>query len=114
MSDYGASITLIKKDRSPLTSTDKELVRSELNKIKTNNDFSDSLGEDFQFEINEISNENTVFHIVCSQYWHGDGDDQENFDFAKDNDLDEVQEIAVLLEPALGEAFEIKPDFETW
>lgn len=114
MSDYGASITLTKKDKTPLTTSDKDLVKTELNKIKANYDFCDSVGEDFLFEINEFANENTMLHIVFSQYWHGDGDDQENFDFAKENDLDEVQKIATLLMPTLSHLFDIKPDFETW
>ena len=54
MSDYGASITLIKKDKSPLTTADKDLVKSELDKIKSENDFTDSVGDGFLFRLNAL------------------------------------------------------------
>ena len=114
MSDYGASITLIKRDGSPLTEMDKNLVESELNKIKAENELCDSIGEDFLFDMNEIANENTILHIVFSRYWHVGGDEEENFEFAKENDLGEVQKIAEFLRPALNNLFDIKPDFENW
>ncbi|MDY3538146.1 hypothetical protein PG275_09055 [Riemerella anatipestifer] len=114
MSDYGACINLTKKDKTPLTMEEIKLVKSELEKIKADSDFFDSLGDDFLFKTNEVANNNTKLHLVFSEYWHGEGDEEENFEFAKENDLNEVQKIAELLKPTLNELFDIKPEFENW
>lgn len=114
MSDYGAAITLTKKDKSPVTQSEKDFVMAELEKIKAGNEFSDVLGGDFLFQVNEFSNDNTMLHLVFSQYWYGEGDNEENFEFAKDNDLAQVEEIGGKLQSIVGETFDLKPDFENW
>ena len=114
MSDYGANIELLKKDRTPLTDYDKELIKSTLESIKQDNEFSDVLGDDFLFEVREFDNDNTMVNLVFSEYWNGEGDEEENFEFAKDNDLGQVEEIAEKLKSELGQIFEIKPNFENW
>jgi predicted RNA-binding protein Jag len=114
MSDFGAFISLIKKDKSSLTSSDKKMIEVELKKIKENNDYSDCIGEDFLFRIFKIENDNTMLDIVFSEYWHGDNEHEENFEFSKNNDIGQIEEIAEKLKTKLGEVFDIKPKFEGW
>ena len=114
MSDYGASITLTKKDKKPVTEIEKEFIKTELAKIKNGNEFSDVLGEGFLFEVSEVANENAMLHIIFSEYWHGDGDEEDNFEFAKENDFEQVEKIAEKLRLILSETFDIIPAFESW
>lgn len=111
MSDYGASIILTKKDKTALTPAEISRVEQEFDKIKTEHEFEDSDGDDLLFQVDQISNRADMLQVVLTMYWD---DDHENFDGAKEHDLEAAEEIAVLIAPALGEAFEIKPDFDTW
>ena len=68
----------------------------------------------FLFQVNEFYNDDTMLHLIFSEYWNGDGEDEENHGFAKDNDEGEVVKIAKNLEPILGDIFTIKAQFESW
>lgn len=114
MSDFGSYITLTKKDKSRVTDLDKETVKAELEKIKKNSNYFDVLGEPFLYEINEIANNQTRLHLVFSKYWYGEGDIDENFEFAKNNDFGQVKEIAEKLKLSLESKFNIEPNFENW
>ena len=114
MADYGASIILSKKDKTLVTETEIKKVQAELEKIKNSDEYSDALGSDFLYKIVEINNDNTALHVLLSEYWHGEGDDEENFEFAKENDEDESQKIAEELRQAFNEIFNVEPNFENW
>jgi hypothetical protein len=112
MSDYGSMLHLTKKDKSPLTDAEKELISQSLGKIKSENDFSDVLGEDFIFKTIPVHNEKDRLVIILSEYWDEGGDD--NFEFAKENDIDQAESVAEKLTETLGQTFEIKASFENW
>jgi hypothetical protein len=116
MSDFGATIILTKKGELSLTTSDHELVSQEIEKIRSENEFLDALGENFIFIISEgIGKEFTNIIIILSEYWYsGERDEKESFEFAKDNDWEQVEYIAEKLKSSLGQIFEIKGSFESW
>ncbi|MEO5645499.1 MAG: hypothetical protein ABIQ40_01575 [Bacteroidia bacterium] len=115
MSDYGAMIILTKISEPTFTDAEKKLFASEIEKIKTENDFADSLGDSFQFIVSEgVGKDFKYLVVILSQYFNGEGDADENFEFAKESDLEEAGKIAEKLQPAFGDTFEIKQVFEKW
>jgi hypothetical protein len=114
MADYGASIILSQKDKTSVSETDINNVREALGQIKNSGEFSDALGSDFLYKIIEISNAPDELLIILSEYWHGEGDDEENFGFAKENDEDEAQKIAEELNRTFNKIFDIKSEFGSW
>jgi hypothetical protein len=113
MSDYGAIVTLVKHDNQPVTDQDRILVEQELNRIKADAEFSNVLGEDLNYGVIGVANEPGMLWIRLSEYWHGDSDD-ENFEFAKDNDLQQAEVISDRLTEKVGHIFSVKGEFENW
>lgn len=114
MSDYGASINIIKKDHTALTGKEVEVAVSKLSAIITAGGYTDSLNAPFIPEVNVVEGEESLLHIILSNYWHGEGDDEENFEFAQDNDLGEVEKIAEDLQKEMGDAYIVNGVFEEW
>ncbi|MBT1705951.1 hypothetical protein [Chryseosolibacter indicus] len=114
MSDFGATLTLIKHNNREVTTEDRQLVNQELENFKAGNEFNNALGENFIYETLLIANDNTMLWIRLSEYWYGDRDNEENFEFAKENDLPQAEEIAIRLSRSLGKIFIIEAKFENW
>ena len=113
MSDYGASIIISKRDKKAISAEEKTRILAELEEVQQLGEFTDTPGEDFLFEVTDTAEDTYVF-VVLSQYWYGEGNDEENFEMAQENDLSQAEEIATLLEPRLGDGFVIEPVFEHW
>lgn len=113
MSDYGALITLRKKDRTAVSAKEKEIINAELAEVQTLGEFTDVKGEEFLFELNDTE-ETYSITIVLSQYSYKGLDFQKDLEAAEENDLGHAEEVAALLELPLGEIFEIYPAFENW
>ena len=108
-------IILTKKDDPSFLDVEKKLLESEIEKIKNEEDFADALGENFQYIVSEgVGKDFKYLVVILSQYWNGEGEDAENFEMAKENDLDEAAKIAEKLKPSFGEKFKIEPVFENW
>lgn len=114
MSDYGASITIKRNDNGPLTSADKDRLRAALDKVQAGNEWTDTLGQDFLFDIDDTTDGGRRCFILLSEYWHGEGNDEENFSFAKDGDLHQAQDLAEKLAAELGDGFTVDADFGEW
>ncbi len=118
MSDYGAMIILTKKDDPSFLDAEKKLLEREIDKIKSENEFADALGDNFQYIVSEgVGKDFKYLVVILSQYWNRDGDDEDdakNFEMAKENDLNEAEKIAEMLKPTFGEKFKIEPVFENW
>ncbi len=115
MSDYGAMIILTKKDDPSFLDAEKKLLESEIEKIKSENEFADALGDSFQCIVSEgVGKDFKYLVVILSQYWNGEGEGDENFEMAKENDLSEAEKIAEKLKPSFGEQFKIEPVFENW
>ena len=52
--------------------------------------------------------------FILSEHWYGDGENEENFSFVEEMELDEVESIADLLQTELGATFEVKGDVMNW
>src|SRR4051812_8880251 len=104
MSDFGAMIELKKKGESFFSPSDKQLLCQEIEKIKTEDEFFDSLGENFLFSVGEGQGTGYTYLVVMlSQYWYnGEGDEKEEFEFAKESDLAEAEKIAEKLKTSFG------------
>jgi len=114
MSDYGASITITKKDKSAITETEKSLVEALLIQIQNTEEYFDVLGNNFLFEIQDVVNDDSELHLVFSKYYYGEGIDEENFEFAKDFDFEQVEEIAEKMNLILEDSFIVTPSFQNW
>jgi len=109
-------IILEKKGEKSFSDVDKALLKQEIEKIKSENEFKDALGQDFLFIVSEgIGIGFSYLTVILSQYWYaGGGDENEDFEFAKENDLTETEKVAEKLKTVLGQNFEIKACFENW
>ena len=87
---------------------------NKLSAIITAGDYTDSLGAPFIPEVNVVEGEESLLHIILSNYFHGDGDDEENFEFAQDNDEGEAAKIAEELQKQLGDGYIVNGTFEEW
>ncbi|MCA4783361.1 hypothetical protein IF125_14070 [Empedobacter stercoris] len=117
MSDYGASITIIKKDGKSITDFDKNSVIELLKEFKSKNSLEDVYGNKFLYEVNEFSNDDTMLDLLFTRYYFGDVSDEENekiFNSAKLNDLPKIKKIADFLQPTLNEVFNFDITFESW
>ena len=114
MSDFGTYIEISKKEEKPILPNEKEVIILAIKKIAENEEFTDSLGEAFLFQLNEVENAPSKLLLNLSEYWYGEGEDEENFEFAKDNDLQYAQEIAKILEQESGNIFSFEAKFENW
>jgi hypothetical protein len=114
MSDFGSYILISKKDGNPINQSDKESLNNAIEKVKKSDEFLDSLGEDFLFNMAELEGDNNHLILNLSEYWHGEGDDEENFEFAQDNDMSFAEEVEKLLEKELGNIFLFEAKFENW
>lgn len=113
MSDYGSIIIATKKDNSSISSDEMAALSSGLKKILDDgsNDYANSLGDDYNNEFEE-EDANSV-SVVLSEYYYGDGDDTELFDFVKDCELDEIQELSEKLSAQFS-TFTFKAKVENW
>jgi len=114
MSDFGAYIEIAKKNNEPISLSEAEAINPLIEKMKESQEFSDSLGEDFLYNLTEIENSKESLLLTLSEYWYGEDDDEENFEFAEDNDLSQAQEISKILEKAFGTIFTFEAKFENW
>ncbi len=113
MSDYGSAIKLRKKDKLPVTNTDIQWVKQEVDKIK-NHTYTNALGEPLLYKFVTTENDRSQMLIYLSEYWDGDGDDEALFEFAKDNDLVQCEDISKGLSKSIGGVFAMEPVFESW
>lgn len=114
MSDYGSSITITKKDKSAISETEKSLVEALLIQIQNTEEYFDVLGNVFLFELNDVENDESQLHLVFSKYSYGNGIDEESFEFAKDFDFEQVEEIAEKMNLILEDSFTVIPSFQNW
>ena len=70
------------------------------------------MGEELKFEL--FADEPTELLFMFTEYWCGEGDDEEMFEFAKDNDFDEIEEIEAVISEKLGDDYQVKADFIEW
>ena len=111
MSDYGAKIKVTKKS-GDFGQSDKKRLIGLSQELKGKKWFSDVLGDDFLFRAIE-SGDNSM-SLLLAEYWYGEGDNQENFEWTKNYDLGESQKVADALISALDEEFLVEVKFENW
>ena len=52
--------------------------------------------------------------FVLTEYWHGEGDDEENFEFAKDEDEGLATQLRERVRSVLGDGYAVEWKFEEW
>ncbi|TND08452.1 MAG: hypothetical protein FD123_2248 [Bacteroidetes bacterium] len=114
MSDFGALIELKTISQTKLTAEEIRLFRNAVDKIKKENQFSDALGESFLFKIMDVDSNGSSLVVILSEYWFGDEDEQETFDFAKENDLEKIETIAASLQALMGKEHIVTAIFDGW
>lgn len=112
MSDFGSAIIISKTDNSNLTTEESTTILNAVEKVKQNNKFENALGEPFKFS--QVDAEENEMFFILSEHWYGDGENEENFSFVEEMELDEVESIADLLQTELEGTFEVKGDVMNW
>lgn len=112
MSDFGSVIGVKKTDDSAFFADEKQSIVELFAAVKEEGDYEDMMGEELKFDL--FSDESNEMMFMFSEYWFGDGDDEENFEFAKDNDFDQIEEIAELISSRIGANYKVKADFIEW
>jgi hypothetical protein len=111
MSDYGSILLLKPKGKLAFTSEEKEEIESFVEELQANEYGEPNGGEPYNLSISETE---SGYEIIMSEYWDGDGDDQENFEFAKEMDEINMDEVKAYFEQNLKVPVEIEFLFERW
>lgn len=112
MSDFGSVIAVCKTDRSQFSEAEKKEIIALFASVKEEGDYEDMMGEELKFDL--MGDEPLELVFMFSEYWYGDGDDEEIFEFAKENDFDQVEEIAELISAKIDGLYLIEADFVEW
>lgn len=114
MSDFGATISIQKKDGKAFTDEEENIVREKVREVHESNQFKDGLGEPYSFitGITEYLGDPDFYemNVLLSDYW-GNSDD---FKAYQAQDLKQATVIANLLGLLLGEHYVLKETFEWW
>lgn len=111
MSDYGSVIVLKPKGKEAFTKEEKQEVMNFVEELKNNKYGEPDGDEPYNLSISETE---SGFEIIMSEYWDGDGDDKENFEFAQEMDEINMNEVKAYFEQNLKVSIEIEFSFERW
>ncbi|MFN8429099.1 MAG: hypothetical protein U0V04_03900 [Spirosomataceae bacterium] len=111
MSDYGSIMVLKPKGKSAFTAEEKQEIIRFVTELQDEGYGEPDGGEPYNLSISETEN---GLEIIMSEYWDGDGDDQENFEFAQEMDEINMDEVKTYFEQNLKVSFDIEFLFERW
>lgn len=116
MSDFGA--LLIVKSDSEIQDDEKQTITKQLEALLEEETdpgiykYENSLGEQFQSTLIELSKNSIAFQL--SEYWYGDEDEEEeSFDFAKDEDEETAKPLVAAMQSALPK-YQFSIEFDEW
>ncbi len=113
MSDFGTIITATKKDDENFSSREAKKLSKALKKIIKVGEYSSAMGEDFDSEFNQEENSNSILVILSEYYYGSDNEDEELFEFVKDTELEEANEIAEKLKEDFKD-YDFETNTENW
>lgn len=105
MSDFGSIMVLKPQGKDFFDEEEKETIKIFIENLKENEYREPNGGEPYTLAISESSDK---FEVIMSEYWFGDGDDDENFEFAQELDEINMDEVKKYFE----ENLDVKIDFE--
>ena len=105
MSDFGATISIVKKDGKSFSSSEKQQIQSELENIIINDELVNSLGEIYNHEIIEVYDPEPTLFVQLSEHYYGgsEEEDEEAFDFVKNTEIEDVNHIVALFKKQFPE-----------
>ncbi|MFK8101106.1 MAG: hypothetical protein AB8G15_01225 [Saprospiraceae bacterium] len=90
MSDFGALMSGTKKRTQTFSSDEIDAISQKLKGILITGDYSTSLGKKFNFYFTRGRSTNQIICLL-SEYNYGEGEDDDNFEFVEENELDDVK-----------------------
>lgn len=109
MSDFGSFINVRKTDGSDFSQQEQEAVLSVMNELKESGNHKDFLGESLQFAL--ASDEADLMCFIMTEYAYGDGDDEENYEFAEEEDSTPIENVKEAMKSKLSSEFNITSEF---
>lgn len=111
MSDYGSILNIIKKTGT-IDPAEQDKLQVLLKSVIEAGKYEDALGTAFKSS-GSVHNGNALY-VVLSQFWYGDGDNQENFEFCKEGDEFDALKLQDNLKQQLGVGYTVEWSFENW
>jgi hypothetical protein len=99
MSDFGAAISIVRKDGKSFSSSEKQHLEDALKNCITNDDLVNAIGETYNHELQLVVDVNPTLFIQLSEHYYGgnDEEDQETFDFVEETELGDANHIIASL-----------------
>lgn len=116
MSDFGTFISVTKEDNTSFSEQDITLITETIDTSINTDEFVNALGDPFLFEIaEENDDENPSILIILSENYYGGNpiEDEELFDFVKDSEISQAEEISNILKNILPD-YNFTASFEEW
>ena len=111
MSDYGSILMITKKKGNFKFFEKKNLVRR-VREMVDKRDFTDALSK--KFECKKFDDSKNQVSLLMSQFWYGEGDNQENFDFCKTGDAYYMTKIVDTINQKYRDHYHAEWLFENW
>jgi hypothetical protein len=111
MSDFGA-ILILKKASGNFTAQDKELIVEKLSSIIEAGDYLDIIKKGNYKSLIDWEDD-TALCSMLTEYFD-DENSEEVRAFAKEDDIEDVEDIAQKLQSKLGNSFTVVSAFEDW
>lgn len=113
MSDFGSLIVIKRKDGEVISTEQRKEMEALMADMKAKAQYVDMFGEPVRFKRKNTKNSRELV-FICTEYWQGDGDEEDNFDFAKANDFRQVKEAATVITQQLGDSYLAEARFLEW
>lgn len=115
MSDFGAYISIEKKDGKAFTSSEKNQIKNTLQSIIENDELVNALGDPYEHEVQDTNDSKTTVFVQLSEHYYGgdEKEDEEIFDFVKDAEEEDTNFISKKLENELPQ-FNISSGVTEW
>lgn len=110
MSDFGSLLTIHKANNEDLSDMEKSSIIETLQSCESFIEFSE-VAEITSPELREWDAK--VYAIILTEYYMDD-DYEENFEFAQEEEQDDVSKIATQLQEKMGEGFNVESGFVNW
>lgn len=115
MSDFGAMISIRKKDDSAFTDEEETFVRTTVLEVhEEHRSLANAVGEPYAFDTGITQRlEDTDFYemnVLLSDYW-GNADDFRSY---RETETRKMMEVAVSLGTKLSEKYVIDPQYDYW
>lgn len=114
MSDFGAMISVSKKDKTAFSDEEETFVRKCVTEVHESSQLTDALGRPYSFivGISQYLGDPDFYtmNVLLSDYWGN----SEDFELMKVTGLRDMKVIAAQLGDLLGEKFLLEETFEWW